>query len=206
MARKRLTREEMKAATRAALLESVSRVFVARGFDAASIEEISEGAGYSRGAFYANFTSKEECFMELLEQRSSRHLGEIAAAFTNGDAPGERLEAGGTFLDEHLRREREWCRLYMEAWSLASRHPELRRRFADQYAAWRHGVAQTIREQSADANRLDDRRADVIASALVALFEGYMLQDLIDPEALPDDFFAQVLGLLFVPLAEAERR
>lgn len=204
MPRRRLTREEQKAATTAALLESASSVFAEHGFDAASIEEISERAGYSRGAFYSNFTSKEQCFLELLEQRSAQHLGDIALAFTRGDTLAERLEAGGRFLDDHVSREREWCKLYMEAWSLASRHPELGRRFAEQYRTWRQGVAQMIRDQSPVAAEADDVQAEILASSLIAVFEGYILQEIIDPDALPDDFFAQVLSILFVPLAPKE--
>ena len=66
---KRLTRAERQRQTRRALLDAAARVFVRRGFQASSVEEISAEAGYTRGAFYSNFESKEQLFIELLHER-----------------------------------------------------------------------------------------------------------------------------------------
>ena len=57
-ARRRLTRQESKEVTRIRLIEAVERLFIRKSFDDASVEEISETAGYSRGAFYSNFDDK----------------------------------------------------------------------------------------------------------------------------------------------------
>ena len=68
-ARKRLTREESKELTRLRLIESAERLFIRRGFDDASVDEISEMAGYSRGAFYSNFDSKEQVFLAVIDRQ-----------------------------------------------------------------------------------------------------------------------------------------
>ena len=77
-ARKRLTREESKEVTRMRLIEAAERLFVRKGFDDASVEEISETAGYSRGAFYSNFDNKEQVFLAVIDRRAAqsprRHL------------------------------------------------------------------------------------------------------------------------------------
>src|SRR5947208_6325706 len=65
----RLTRAEKRARTRAALVDAAGRVFLERGFLGASVEAIAAEAGYTRGAFYSNFSTKEEIFAELLHQR-----------------------------------------------------------------------------------------------------------------------------------------
>ena len=72
-ARKRLTREESKDLTRLRLIESAERLFIRRGFDDASVDEISEMAGYSRGAFYSNFDSKEQVFLAVIDRRRVRN-------------------------------------------------------------------------------------------------------------------------------------
>ena len=72
MARTRLTREAKKAETRRRLLEAAAEVFIRRGFQGASVEEICEEAGFTRGAFYSNFRSKEQLFAELLQDRVYR--------------------------------------------------------------------------------------------------------------------------------------
>jgi AcrR family transcriptional regulator len=67
--KRRLTRPESRQVTRVKLVEAAERVFVRAGFDAASVERIAEEAGFSRGAFYSNFKSKDELFLELLDKK-----------------------------------------------------------------------------------------------------------------------------------------
>ena len=67
MAGTRMTRSESQARTRKALVRAAGEVFVERGFQRASVEAIAERAGFTRGAFYSNFASKEEVFAELLQ-------------------------------------------------------------------------------------------------------------------------------------------
>ena len=63
--RRRLTRAEAKNRTRQLLLDAAAQVFARKGFAGASVEEIAEAAGYSIGAVYSNFGSKEQLFLEL---------------------------------------------------------------------------------------------------------------------------------------------
>lgn len=68
MPRRRLTRAEMQERTRAALVEAAYRLFERGGFSSVSLDEIAEEAGYSKGAVYSNFRSKEDLFLYLLER------------------------------------------------------------------------------------------------------------------------------------------
>jgi AcrR family transcriptional regulator len=74
----RLTREESRALTRAKLLASAREVIGRDGYDVASVDRIAEEAGFSKGAFYSNFNSKEEIVLELLETHSLHDVEEIA--------------------------------------------------------------------------------------------------------------------------------
>ena len=67
--RKRLTREESKEVTRLRLIEAAERLFIRKGFDDTSVDEISEMAGYSRGAFYSNFENKDQVFLAVIDRR-----------------------------------------------------------------------------------------------------------------------------------------
>src|ERR1035438_2954546 len=71
---RRLTRAETRARTREQLLDAAAFVFARKGFAGASVEEIAESAGYSTGALYSNFESKEQLFLELLSARRSRGI------------------------------------------------------------------------------------------------------------------------------------
>jgi AcrR family transcriptional regulator len=67
--RRRRTRAEQQAETRARLLEAGAEAFAAHGFEGASIDHIAELAGYTRGAFYSNFADKAELLLELSAAR-----------------------------------------------------------------------------------------------------------------------------------------
>lgn len=73
----RLTREESQAQTRSRLLEFAPRVVAREGYEGASIDKITEAAGFSKGAFYSNFGSKEEFFLELLARHAGQDVVEI---------------------------------------------------------------------------------------------------------------------------------
>ena len=88
----RLTRDESRARTRAKLLESARHVVAREGYERASIDLIAENAGYSKGAFYSNFATKEEIFLELLEQHSEADVPEIARLVEGVEDPREMIE------------------------------------------------------------------------------------------------------------------
>jgi AcrR family transcriptional regulator len=66
MKRKRLTRQDSRGETRKNLLDAAQRLIATKGLGTASVEDIAAAAGYTRGAFYSNFSSKDELFLELL--------------------------------------------------------------------------------------------------------------------------------------------
>jgi len=82
---KRLNREEKKAQTHEALLDAAARLFAERGFGATAIEQIAEEAGFSRGAFYSNFATKEELFAALLQERVYERYREMTRERMNSE-------------------------------------------------------------------------------------------------------------------------
>lgn len=171
------------------------------GYRATTIEAISESAGFSRGAFYSNFATKDELFVALVESRIEQNLREIALAFQQGDTAAEKIRAGGAYLDSLVERDRQWCVLYMEFWSRAVRDPKLRRRFARQYEAWREVIAEMIEGRYRELGLDVDAPPRELASALIALFEGQVLQRLIDPRGIEPGFFTRLLLRFFARLA-----
>ncbi len=67
-------RQERTELTRARLIQSAEKIFARDGFEAAKLEEIAANAGYTRGAFYANFKNKEDLFFALLEGEISSRI------------------------------------------------------------------------------------------------------------------------------------
>src|ERR1700682_390202 len=84
---------ERTEATRRKLLSAAERIFARDGFEAARLEDIAAGAGYTRGAFYANFCGKEEIFFALLDQWVRQHIDPVMAAVRKQKSPERKLAA-----------------------------------------------------------------------------------------------------------------
>ena len=92
---KRLTRREKQAETRSRLMDAAGRVFLRRGLQGSSVEEITAEAGFTRGAFYSNFESKDELFVELLQDRVYRQYAQMVdETQEQPGTPRERLRWG----------------------------------------------------------------------------------------------------------------
>ncbi len=88
--KQRLTRQESRLETRTKLLESAAQLFAKGGYEGASIDLIAESAGYSKGAFYSNFESKEAIFLALLDAHKRREIEALAQLLAQ-DIPAPEL-------------------------------------------------------------------------------------------------------------------
>src|SRR5437764_15482063 len=86
----RLTREQSRANTREKLLAAARSVFARSGFHGASVEEIASEAGFSTGALYSNFDSKEDLFLELMQREIDKTAAEIEHAVARSASVAER--------------------------------------------------------------------------------------------------------------------
>ena len=100
----RLSRKEKQAQTRACLMHSAATVFARRGLQQASIEEVAEDAGFTKGAFYANFKSKEELFLAMLDERFGKRLEEIERVLESGAPVEDQARQAGADFSEFLKR------------------------------------------------------------------------------------------------------
>jgi AcrR family transcriptional regulator len=194
----RLTREEKKARTRAQLIDAAATVFARRGLVAASLDEVAEEAGLTKGAVYSNFDSKEDLFQAVIDERLNepmRHGAEVIDSSIG--TTEEHAMAGARVFVDVVQQEREVFLLSLEFNIHVARHPEL----APAYVA-------RSREQLAQVVELIDERttafgsslplpADQMAIAVEALSKGIALQKLVDPDSVPDDLLGRVYALLF---------
>ncbi len=108
-ARKRLTRGEKQAETRREILNAAAAVFIRSGFQGASVEEITAEAGFTRGAFYSNFESKEQLFVELLHDRVYQGYREMLERVPRNVSALERLRwTGRDLMERYGRDEDRW--------------------------------------------------------------------------------------------------
>jgi AcrR family transcriptional regulator len=193
--RRRMTREEQKARTRADLIEAAARVFARKGYRAATVDDVAEEAGFTKGAYYANFKSKDDVFMALVADRSRNWTMAVAGAYA-GNAPlSERLHRGGEVLTRMLEEESEWMLLSNEMWSHSIRHADLRRQLAEAYAECREVIAASIRSAEHEWGVDMSMPAEHIAALTIALTDGFVLQRLADPDRLPSHLLADGVNL-----------
>jgi AcrR family transcriptional regulator len=197
-----MTRAERRAQTRAALLDAAARVFVDRGFAGASVEAIAAEAGYTRGAFYSNFATKEELFVALLQERGFELARSVARAGA-GMTPGE---VGAYAAAVHAHPAADWMmRLILEVLAHAGRDPETRRLAAGFWSGTREIGAEQVERAYAAAGGEPPADPREIASAFIALDLGLTLQRYVDPDAVPLDAYPRLFELLFGPLYRETR-
>ncbi len=109
----RMSREESQAATRGRLLSAAAKLFARDGYAAASVDRIAAAAGYSKGAFYSNFESKEQLFMEVLEAHGDASLGKLLSALDQARDVAGAIEAAAAWADDRAR-EGNWSLLVLE--------------------------------------------------------------------------------------------
>lgn len=188
----RLTRAEAQARTRAALLDAAAQTCARKGYAAASVDEIAAAAGYSVGAVYSNFSSKEKLFSELMNERASGRLDQVVQSISD-DAEGGPLTALGRVLVEIADKDIEFEAIQAEFWLHAVRNPEamqiLQGRSARTLASLREILADAL-----ERNNIDDGvSVEGFAVVVLALFQGLIRQRRIDPDRVPAELFGQAL-------------
>ena len=200
--RTRLTRAESQAQTRAAILDAAAAVFAERGFVGASVEAITEAAGYSRGAFYSNFESKEQLFAELLQERVYERYREMATPSPEADHPPSLRELGEQLAALQADGDARWLfRLWLELLAHAGRDPSFLTLAAEFWRGTREIGAAALEHQYAAAGQTPPLPAREIATAMIALDVGLALQHFVDPEGAPLDQYPRLYETLFGPLA-----
>jgi AcrR family transcriptional regulator len=183
----RPTRAERQAQTRSQLIDAAAQVFARRGFQAASVEEIAEEAGYSHGAVYSNFEGKADLFLAVFEDYMAervRELAETQAALADDASLEVRARALADQWMDRLARDRESFALHMEFLAHAGRDPQLARRFGTRSSAMREAVARYISHYQQEAGLEPAMPTDDLALILRALGIGLAIESLVSPEAV----------------------
>ena len=181
--------------SRRQILDAAIRVFARRGYIGASIGEIAAEAGFSKGAVYWNFASKEELFFALLDELDERLRALIyfsARAPADKDIATELSRGVSTVLEG----ARDVVLLFHEYSALAVRDPKLSARYAERNARLRAELASSMASYYAAKGVPLAVPAEHIATVVIALVDGLSIQQLTEPAAVPEDLFGQTLSLI----------
>jgi AcrR family transcriptional regulator len=186
---KRLSHVKMssgrKKNNREALLEGALRCLEDRGYARTTARDIVAAAGTNLGAIGYHYSSTTDLLNQALEQGFRRWFEELAkiAADTGEDAsPIERLARITSELPKSYERNKQFALAFIEALAQAEHSEEIRNALADSYEEGRHN---TIRLLEPLIGEPDGRHARVLASVLIAIFDGGLMQWLVDPDRAP---------------------
>lgn len=197
---RRLSRTDSRAQTRRQLLDAAAQLVGRNGFQATSVDDVVEAAGYSKGAFYYNFDSKDELFSELV----TRSIGELTDALESALAEAHTIEEKLAAIQQVLSEERPTraeARLELEVLYGAARDPKLRGVVIDAFDRMRAAVAALIDEQYREAGAEPPLHPEALATAIIAGSKGFSLLRAIDPDSVPEELLPSVVTLLLRPRA-----
>jgi len=170
-----MARDKRKAQTRQELVVAGDRLFREQGFHGTSLDQVAAAAGYTKGAVYSNFASKEDLFLSIFERRVEEALERVARVL---EAHGEQGPA------ELTRRnlaapDRGWMAVFFEFWAHVLRNPESRARFLALHRRAQEPLVAHARKRLGADGAID---AEGCTLANVAMVNGLQLEQLTDPE------------------------
>jgi len=146
----RWTRERRRELTRQALLDAAEDSFARRGFNGASLDEIADAAGYTRGAITFNFGSKEDLFLAVIERHNTQLLGAYARLLDVRTSSADLGDISELWERLEAKDVTSLC-LVMELRLFALRNPEAREKVARFERHTEETIARFIKEQTAAA-------------------------------------------------------
>jgi AcrR family transcriptional regulator len=188
--RTRPTRDD----TREKLFEAAARVFEDQGIGGASIEAIAAAAGFTRGAFYSNFKSKDELIIAMLEDHVEQSILRIRDLLERHKNLADFIEALRTMNRSQQDPLGRSPLLHMEMILFVARAEKRRPELAKRLRARRKLVADIIETTAKNSGRTVILNPAWAGALVLALEDGFRLHRLIDPESTPPDSFFRAIG------------
>jgi TetR/AcrR family fatty acid metabolism transcriptional regulator len=182
------------------LIEAALDLFGQYGYERTTIDKIVRQAGYSKGAFYNHFGSKEELFIYLLEQRVKNNQQRIQTLYGQETHPGKWLRSLVASLLQTTHANKQWAALSIEFMVQGMRDERLGNRLAILHQDWRRLIADKLRRSEAyQAGRMA-ANPDAVAAVVVAMLDGFIIQASMEPNLLTtaqiDQYVEQLVGIV----------
>jgi AcrR family transcriptional regulator len=191
------SRERRRIETRQALLDAADQAFSSQGYADTSLDDVASRAGFTKGAVYGLFASKEDLFMAVLEARDAALVQDLTEALPAGASAEHLLHSLGTYLATYLQEQRGWALVNAEYAVLAARRPNLAARRKDELDRTVGRLTEMIAAAHPRLN--EDLDLTTMARVVVAVMNGLALHAAIDDSIdLAHDFSAALKRLLYV--------
>ena len=196
----RQSRKEKQAYTRSCLMQSAAKVFAARGLQHASIDEVAEDAGFTKGAFYANFKNKEELFLAMLDERFAEKIEQVERVMAGEGTESEKARQAGEDFTRMMTADPAWQRLFFEFSAYAMRNEDFREELVTRYRWLQERIAAALsaHAEEGEADAVVPVREVALMTCMMA--NGVALEKLLEGDAVPDELFGTMLMIFFAGL------
>jgi AcrR family transcriptional regulator len=198
------TRERRRQLTRSALVEAASHVFARRGFNGASLDEIAETAGFTRGAIYKHFDGKEDLLLAVWDQINERVLQAFADQLDEGTRAPLDAHAVATTWRKMIADNSDLFALELEFRLYELRNPSVRKRAVAHRRRNREMIAQFMRDHAPAAGITFKVDPDTLAGILLATSDGFTQAAQLDPRDA--SLYESFLELFLPAIAEDSGR
>lgn len=186
------------------LMKSGVTLFSLQGYSNTSIEQIVKHAGYSKGGFYAHFSSKEEFLLKIIKEGIDFYFEDLQAALNRKDR-----DLLSNFQQYSLRLvneayEKGASTLLIQGCMISNELPQIKARLIEQMEEWRQFLThffQVMKDEGIVGSPLDAR---TLATASMALFNGINLQHFVDNRVQLEDMLSVINELLQIQKPKRE--
>ena len=188
-----------RAAVRRRLLDAALQVFAEQGFASASLDQVAEAAGLTKGAIYSNFASKDDLFFAMMKDQVMNRIEAVrtALAASSPGTDGQQAQHDiGRLLTEAFTQQREWQLVFLDFWQRAVRDDDVRAQFVAHRRALRAAIAERVEQILGRAPVLEQFTVDDVVTVVLALSNGLAIEQYADPGLVSDDLFGRVLAQL----------
>lgn len=176
----RLTRAESQARTREQLVATAAELFLAHGYNATSLDQVAEHAGYSKGAVYSNFSNKDELCLAALHQVRTERSAALLTLFTDPTTVEDGLAAFEEWAERTLG-DNAWTSLEIEFAVRTRGDSALRGRIAQDARAIREMLGAALAAMCEKLGVTTVLPIQDAATALLSLGIGLGIQRALDP-------------------------
>jgi TetR/AcrR family transcriptional regulator, transcriptional repressor of aconitase len=202
--RRRLTRDEKRQETKEKLLRSAEQLFNQGGYEKASVDLIAENAGFSKGAFYSNFESKEAIFLALLESSKRRNIEALESLLAQEMSAEELLSAIRSYKSGG-DSDFDFAQLAVEFQLQASRDATFARAYAKLNRNYRDSLIGVLEKFYVKLGRTPPVPVKDLADILMATMSGLLLQAADAPANVRKRLVSEAMLLILGISAEPPR-
>lgn len=174
------------------ILSAALKIFSEKGYQGATIDDIVAAIGYTKGAFYCHFNSKEELFLAIIDYRVAYQQEVFKSMVEVNTSLRKNIENFLTYMIQITQSE-NWIPLYIEFLAQSTKNEEVKRKMAKMYNDWREFLIVLIEkfQQAGLVPQALDK--NFVAKLIIAIFDGFNIQALVEPVAFD---FTQIVNLL----------